>query len=191
MNCSAVNDTQLYFLNKFHEDHNSMLCLMGNALLSISPTCSLFSLHLTSSCLLHWETLGQQDLRRNGVQKNRLYLTCFPKARSLWKYYAHWTWMHCEQSGYFDSVHMCLLVVGMFFISLRSGRVVLFCFFLFTQYRDFRHFSLTLSRKRPAASCSLLRRLSGRRSISCSLPELCPHFWKDHFLYMSSSSLTQ
>ena len=120
--------TQNFIFLMFHEI--TVLCSVSwvMLLLSVSPPCSLFSLHLTSSCSLHWKTLGQQDRRGNGVQKNRLYLTCFPKARSLWKYYAHWTWMPCEQSGYFDSVHMCLLVVAMFFISLRSGRVFFFFF---------------------------------------------------------------
>lgn len=28
MNCSAADDPQLYFLNMFHEDHNSTQCLM-------------------------------------------------------------------------------------------------------------------------------------------------------------------
>lgn len=32
MNCSAADDPQLYFLNMFHEDHNSMQCLMGNVI---------------------------------------------------------------------------------------------------------------------------------------------------------------
>lgn len=51
MYCSEVNDAQLYFLNMFHEDHNSTQCLMGNVIY-YSLFLYLFFVFLSSDILL-------------------------------------------------------------------------------------------------------------------------------------------